>query len=263
MDADSTTHFFAESVSFDESFIDGLKKSVKAWRTFAFLGWTVATVGMVSSVSMVMLHEFVPVIARVDRLTGAADVTVGIERVNLGDPANERMMVADLVRYTKAREGFTRGEAENNYVTVYVMSDPGMRGAWDAEYRADRNPHSLISTLGVRDQIKLTNISVSFLPTDSPKYRVAQVRYSKERHVGTSEPTTQHFASTLTFTYDAAAIPKTPEGVAVNFAGFQALNYRRDEESEEMRIRSAEGEPSTAVFPVVPATVGVVAERSK
>lgn len=263
MDAKTTTHFFAENISFDESFVAGLKKSVKAWRAFAFAGWAVALIGMTASVSMVMLHEFIPVIARVDRLTGTADVTVGRERVNMADPANERMMVADLIRYTKAREGFTRGEAESNYVTVYVMSDPGMRGPWDAEYRADRNPQALISTMGVRDQIRITNLSVSFLPTDLRKYRVAQVRYDKERHIGASDPTTQRFVSTLTFNYDVDAIPKTSEGVAVNFAGFQALNYRRDKESEPTYIQSANVESPAGVFPVAPTVSGAGAGKLK
>lgn len=261
MDARSTTQFFAECVDFDESFIDDLRKSARNWRAFAVLGWAVAVIGVVASVTMASMHQFVPVIAKVDRLTGTADVSVGGERVNMLDSKNERMMIADLIRYTKAREGFTRGEAESNYVTVWVMSDPSLRGAWDKEYRADLNPQALISTMGVKDQIRLANISVSFLPTDSSKYRMVQVRYDKEKRVGASDPTTQRFVSSFTFNYDVDAIPTTAEGIAVNFAGFQALNYRRDKESEEMPIRMANADIPAGVFPVAPATAG--AGRSK
>lgn len=263
MDAKSTAQFFAECVNFDESFIDGLRKSAWNWRAFAALGWMVAVIGVVASVTMASMHQFVPIIAKVDRLTGTADVSVGGERVNILDPKNERMMIADLIRYTKAREGFTRGEAESNYVAVWVMSDPNLRGAWDKEYRADLNPQALINTMGVKDQIKLSNISVSFLPTDSPKYRMVQVRYDREKHIGASDPMTQRFVSSLTFTYDVDAIPTTAEGIAVNFAGFQALNYRRDKESEEMPIRPAASANSGDVFPAAHATVGASAGGAK
>lgn len=263
MDAKSTTQFFAECVNFDESLIEGLKKSARNWRTIAALGWSVAVIGMVATVIMASMHEFIPVVVKVDRLTGTADVSVGRERVDVADKKNERMIIADLIRYTKAREGFTRGEAEGNYVTVWVMSEPSLRGAWDKEYRADLNPQALVNTMGVRDQIKLTNISVSFLPTDSSKYRTALVRYDKERHIGSSEPTTQRFASSFTFHYDANAIPTTTEGIAVNFAGFQALNYRRDKESEEMPIRAAGSNVPAAVFPMAPATVDAGAGRTQ
>lgn len=258
MDTNSTTRFFAECVNFDESYINGLNRSVRNWRAFAAVGWSVAVVGVVASASMASMHEFVPVIARVDRLTGTADVSVGRERMNITDQKNERMMIADLIRYTKAREGFTRGEAESNYVTVWVMSDPSLRGAWDKEYRADLNPQALINTMGVRDRVTLANISVSFLPTDSSKYRMVQVRYDKEKRVGASDPTTQRFVSSFTFNYDVDAIPTTAEGIAVNFAGFQALNYRRDKESEEVPIRTAISDIRADVFPaaVAPTVTG-------
>ncbi|MES3022786.1 MAG: type IV secretion system protein [Pseudomonadota bacterium] len=263
MEAKSATQFFAECVNFDESYIDDLKKSARNWRTFAAFGWTVAVIGVVASVSMVSIHQFVPVIAKVDRLTGTADVSVGLERVNMADPKNERMMIADLIRYTKAREGFTRGEAESNYVTVWVMSDPSLRGDWDKEYRADLNPQALINTMGVKDQIKLVNISVSFLPTDSPKYRMVQVRYDKEKRVGAGDPTTQRFVSSYTFNYDVDAIPTTAEGIAVNFAGFQALNYRRDKESEETFIRPANAILISDAFPRAPVAANASAGSAK
>jgi type IV secretory pathway component VirB8 len=256
MDSKSTSQFFAECINFDESFVDGLKKSARNWRTFAAVGWTVAVVGVVASVSMVSMHQFVPVIAKIDRSTGTAEVSVGFERVSMTDPKNELMMIADLIRYTKAREGFTRGEAENNYVTVWVMSDPSLRGDWDKEYRADLNPHALINTMGVKDQIKVTNISVSFLPTDSSKYRMVQVRYDKERRIGAGDPTTQRFVNSYTFNYDVAAIPTTTEGIAINFAGFQVLNYRRDKESEQQYIRSVNASPPANVFPSPSVTAG-------
>ncbi len=243
--------FFAENIDFDESENDRLEKRAQGWRAFAIAGWTVGVIGIVAAASLSHLHEFIPVLARVDVLTGNADVHVGKERIDMADPKNERMMLADLIRYTRAREGFTRAESENNYLTVYVMSEPGIRGAFDEEYRPERNPNALLNKLSAKDQIKLENISVSFLPSDSPRNRVAQVRYDKERRIGANEATTQRYVSTFTFTYDPAAIPTSAEGITANFAGFQALNYRRDKETEEARIAVAAAPQPAGVFPTV------------
>lgn len=40
-------------------------------------------------------------------------------------------MISDVARYIKAREGFTRGEAEENYKMVYLMSCGTQRAEWD------------------------------------------------------------------------------------------------------------------------------------
>jgi hypothetical protein len=161
-------------------------------------------------------------------------------------------MIADVGRYVRAREGFTRGEAETIYRAVWFASDEALRGQWDSEFRADRNPQALIATLSARDQIKLVNLSVSFLPSDSPSLRIAQVRYEKERRVGANAPTTQKMVSTLTFKYDVASIPSTTEGIILNPLGFTVINYRADKETEEKVIGADRPAPPTGVFPSAP-----------
>jgi type IV secretion system protein VirB8 len=179
------------------------------------------------------MHKFVPVVAKVDRATGQVEVSVGDQRINMDDPRNERMMIADLGKYVKGREAFTRGEAESHYQTVWYMSSADLRGEWEAAYMPSRNPKALLATLTAKDQIKVTNMSVQFLPSDRPDLKVAQVRYDKEKRIGTAQPTTQRFISTFTFTYDPANVPTAVEGIIINPFGFTALNYRSDKESEE------------------------------
>ncbi len=237
-DKNKIVAFFAEQIDWDKSDREKLREAVTGWKYFAFFGWGIATVAIAAVIPLLTLHEFIHVVATVDKQTGQTDIRVGKQRVNMDDPTNERKMIADLGRYVKAREGFTRGEAESNYLTVYYMSASNMRGTWDAEYKPELNPKALLNTMTATDQIKLVNMSVQFLPSDTPKFKVAQVRYDKEKRIGSAPPTTQRFISTFTFTYDPANIPKAVEGLIVNHDGFVALNYRADKETEERQIAS-------------------------
>ena len=152
---------YAERINFDESERQTLQRTAKAWRAFAAIGWVLAAGSIAAAASLAQLHEFVPVVASVDSHTGTADVRVGKLRVNVADPKNELMMIADVARYIKAREGFTRAEAQINYATVLLMSAPALRGAWDDEYKGERNPNALINKLTARDQIRPENLSIT------------------------------------------------------------------------------------------------------
>ena len=236
--AKNVIQFFAESVDWETSDRQKLKQAATGWKYFGLSGWAIAAIAIAAVIPLTALHEYVPVVATVDKQTGTTEVRVGKQRLDMDDPKNERIMIADLGRYVKAREGFTRGEAENNYQTVFYMSEESLRGAWDAEYKPELNKQALLNILTAKDQIKLVNISVQFLPSDKPELKVAQVRYDKEKRIGSNPPTTQRFVSTFTFTYDTKYIPRTVEGIILNPHGFAALNYRKDKETEEREIPS-------------------------
>lgn len=236
--------FYAERVSFDQSEFDSTQKSLKFRKFMAISGWSIASIAIGSLMVLLPMKEFVPITVLVDKTTGASEVVQGKFRVNMEDPKWERMQIADLTKYVRAREGFTRGEAETNYMTVYLMSDTNLRGEWDAEYRPERNPRALLNTItNTKDRYTVTNISVSFLPSSEPNMRVAQVHYDKERHVGAVQPTTQRFISTITYTYDPANVPTSTEGIMFNPLGFTAKNYRRDKQSEETPIPAGNAQP--------------------
>ncbi|QOU76438.1 VirB8 protein (plasmid) [Janthinobacterium sp. HH102] len=233
--------FFTERIDWDKSERAALKEAATGWKYFSFAGWGLAIAGVISIIPLLALHDFVPLIVTVDRLTGNTSVNVGKQRIDIKDPEKEGMITADVARYVKAREGFTRGEAENNYSTVWYMSAESIRGAWDAEFKAELNPRALMVTMSATDQIKITNLSVSFLPsdpTDTKGFQTAQIRYDKERRKGSNPATTQRMISTLTYSYNTSNVPKKIEGLVINPFGFTVVNYRADKESEEKTISS-------------------------
>lgn len=236
MDSDKMTTFFAERVDWDAQQNAAKDQKIKFWKYFGISGWSMAALAIAAVIPLTVLHKFVPIIVTVDKLAGQKEVQVGRVTIDVMDKEKEPMMIADLGNYVKAREGFTRGEAEANYKTVWYSSSEDIIGAFDAEFKPELNPRSLVSVMKPSDQIKLVNMSVQFFPTDDDKFRMAQVRYDKERRIGSNAATTQRMVSTVTFTYDAARIPKTVEGLMFNPTGFVVKNFRTDEESKERPI---------------------------
>jgi type IV secretion system protein VirB8 len=245
--------FFAERVDWDESIIAKQEKSNKFKTRLVVVLASLLGAAVIAIITQSELKELIPITVMVDRLTGKTDVTVGRQKIDMTDSSNELRMTADLGRFVQAREGFTRGEAESNYQTVWYMTAPDGRGEVDKEFRVDLNPNALSATMKASDQIKLENMAVSFLPSDTPeKFRAAQVRYDKIKRIGSTGATTQRFISTITFTYDPANIPKTVEGIVVNPYGFTKLNYRRDKETEEHPI-ALQQQPAPAPLFATPA----------
>lgn len=231
--------FFTERIDWDTSERKSIEQRAKGWKYFGIAGWTLATVAVITIIPLLALKEWVPIVVKVDRLTGSSEVQVGRQAVDMYSKDSEAMMTADLGRYVRAREGFTRGEAENNYATVWWMSSDTVRADFDAEFLEAKNPEALMARLSAKDSIRIINMSVSFLPTDSPKLRTAQVRFDKIRRVGALAPTTQRMISTISYTYDVANIPKKVDGLIVNPFGFQASTFRTDKETEERPLTKA------------------------
>lgn len=239
MSDNALVSFFTERIDWDKSERKSLEQAAKGWKIFGIAGWGVAAAAIITIIPLLSMKEWVPIVVKVDRLTGSSEVQVGRQAVDMGSKDNEAMMTADLGRYVRAREGFTRGEAESNYATVWWMSSDTVRSEFDAEYKVERNPDALLARLSAKDSIRIINMSVTFLPTDTPKLRTAQVRFDKIRRIGQAAPTTQRMISTITFTYDEANIPPKMDGLIVNPFGFLASTFRTDKETEQRELVKA------------------------
>jgi type IV secretory pathway component VirB8 len=233
--------FFTEKINWDTSERQALKERATGWKWFSIAGWGIAVTAIAAVIPLTALHDFVPISIVVDKFTGEYEVRVGKERFDMGDKKNEQRMVADIGRFVKAREGFTRAESESNYRIVYYSLAEDLRGAWDNEYLPQLNPRSLLATLSVRDQIKIVNPTIAYLPEGpDPKYKVAQLRFDKERRYAGKPATRQPYLATVTFYYDTANVPKTVEGLIANAFGFTVANYRADEQGPEREIRDTQ-----------------------
>lgn len=221
------TQFFATMVEWDVSEREMLDRKIRL-RTVVMVGSLVLNAALVAAVvSFPPLHEFLPIPIVVDKQTGTYEVRSGKERMNVDDK-NEQRMIADITIHVNAREAFTRGEAEQNYRIVFNQLPEDQRAKWRHDF-VDV-PTALLNTLTVRDQIKVVNPSIQWLPSNPsmPKARSAQFRFDKEEHLAGRVPTTQPYIATLTFTYDPAMVPTMIEDIATNPFGFEVLNYRAD-----------------------------------
>jgi type IV secretory pathway component VirB8 len=232
--------FFAENVDRETSDREKLENSKKGWTAFAIAGWSIAVVAIAAIIPLCTLHEFIPATIIVDRVSGDYQVRIGKERVDVGDKKNEQRMISDIGRFVKAREGFSRAEAEANYKTVYYSLLSTLRDAWDAEYLST-NPRALINTMSAFDQLRIVNPSITWLPsTDADKkIRVAQYRFEKERRLQGRAHTVQAYVATLSYTYDSSNVPADVDGLIYNAFGFTVINYRADPQGPEHEIQEA------------------------
>lgn len=187
------------------------------------------------------LKEFVPAVIRVDNATGAYDVQAPGEIISAGRDRDQKILLSDVARYVLAREGFTRGEAEANYKTGYLMSCGPVRAEWESYFNPELNPQSPVRTMSATDAARVEIQNITFLPTDQDELRVAQVRFDKTVTRGVTAALRTRYISTLTVKYERANVPTQIRDLHINAFGFCALNYRRDQEG----VPQAIGAPSS------------------
>jgi len=260
--------YFQAAVDWDTSQREQLVNAKDSYKKIAIGASCIAGLCIASIFVLLPLHKFIPITIRVDNVTGSYDVSADGERFKIGDKRNDKIMVGDLTRYIRAREGFTRGEADFNYKTVYLMSCGGVRGEWDNYFRPENNPQSPVNTMTPTDSDKVEIQNVSFLPTDSEELRVAQVRFDRTTTRGATQPVRTRYISTLTYKYDPGNVPEKIGDIQVNAFGFCAINYRRDQEGAPVPVGTTPAiQPAAPVASggaaVTPANIGVITEVAR
>ncbi|EML1601390.1 MULTISPECIES: type IV secretion system protein [Burkholderia] len=231
---------YAENVSFEEHNEQTKDRRIKQFKWAAISGWSVALLSALSVSPLLQLQHIIATAIVVDRGTG----DYKIERdsmvvVSPGSPDFNQRAVSDLGRFVKAREGFSRAEADANYKTVWLMSSQSLRGQWDAYYKPDLNKTSPLNVFGQADVKLLQNFSYSFLPTSEPGVHVAQVRYDLITQVGQLPPTSQRMVSTVTFKYGKANVPTDLDDYTLNAFGFEVTNYHADTDGPSRTLTPA------------------------
>lgn len=222
--------YFAEAVDWDVQRRLDLERRAARSTAIAWVCAGLCGVSMLSVSLLLPLKQFVPAVIRVDNATGAYDVQAPGELVRVGLARDQKILLSDVARYVLAREGFTRGEAEANYRTAYLMSCGPVRAEWDNFFNPQTNAQSPVKTMGLTDSERAEILNVTFLPTDREDLRVAQVRFDKTVTRGVASPVRTRYIATLTVAYEPSNIPAQIKDLHVNAFGFCALNYRRDQE---------------------------------
>lgn len=257
--------YFAQAINWDTQWRAALeRRAVRstriAWACGILCGLCVLSLSM-----LLPLKQFVPAVIRVDNATGAYDVQVPGELINLGRDRDQKIVLSDVARYVLAREGFTRGEAEASYKTAYLMSCGPVRAEWENYFNPEINAQSPVRTMSPTDSERVEIQNITFLPTDQDDLRVAQVRFDKTVTRGTTPPVRTRYIATLTVRYERSNVPSQIRDLHVNAFGFCAVNYRRDPEGVPQVLGTAPSSPSSLsgvqrvppAMPVTPANVGM------
>lgn len=270
--------YFAEALNWDTQQRVVLEQRAARSQKIAWACGILCALSLVSIAVLLPIKEFVPVVIRVDNATGAYDVQVPGEQFALKRDRDQRTLMSDVARYVVAREGFTRGEAEANYKTVYLMSCGSVRSDWDNYFKPDLNPQSPVNTMAPADSERVEIQNVTFLPTDQDLLHVAQVRFDKTVTRGATPAVRTRYIATLSVRYERDNVPTLMKDLYVNAFGFCAVNYRRDQEGAPQVL----GSPSTTTAPasnsaavtstaaavplsepITPANIGLRAEGSR
>jgi type IV secretion system protein VirB8 len=191
------------------------------------IAWTIAVVSggiAIASLSalnlLLPLKQFEPYVVTVDKATGFLEIARALKPGDLSQ--DEAVTTANIVRYIKARETYNPRELKDNYDLAQLYST----GQASTELRREFEPSNLQSkdkVLGRDTRVSVTIKSASFLNKNT-----ATVRFSTETHRDNTIRR-EHWVAVVRYRYTTA--PLKNEYRFDNPLGFQALEYRRDQES--------------------------------
>ena len=220
--------YFDAAAGWDEDRREAERLNLKRYKALAICAVVFAGLMGASVFTLLPLTKFVPVVIRVDNGTGAYDAKVAGETLDIGEKRNEKIIISDVTRYMKAREGFTRGEAEENYKTAYLLSCGSQRTEWDNYMNPQLNKNSPVTVLTNQDADRVTVQSVTFLQSLDEESKVAQVQIEKTVMRGSTQPLRYRYVSTLRVRYEPKNIPSNQLNFYVNPFGFCVDDNRRD-----------------------------------
>ena len=191
------------------------------------LAWTVAGVSAALSIAsvgaiaaMAPLKTVEPFVIRVDSATGIVDVVSALR--DSPTAYGEAVTRYFLAKYVRAREAYSRPEAEANFKTVSLLSDGSEQTRFAALYRGS-NPESPQVAYGRTGVAEVRIKTISLLGPN-----LASVRFLRETRKG-DETRTSHWIATLTFEVRPDAKVSTSDRL-VNPIGFLVSRYHADPE---------------------------------
>lgn len=191
------------------------------------LAWIVAAVMTVVAVValgllalLVPLKTYEPYMVVVDKTTGFVEVKRPMAEGALSQ--DEAVTMFSVVRYIKARETYDPRALKDNFDLAQLLS-AGDAARELTEVYSSANPNNPVKLFGSNTEVAVTIKSVTF-----PNNRTALVRFSTDQKSATSI-LTRHWVSLVRFRYTAT--PMRNQWRFDNPLGFQALEYRRDQET--------------------------------
>lgn len=191
------------------------------------LAWTVAAVSCALSLvsvgavaALAPLKTVEPFVIRVDNATGIVDVVSALREGSAS--YGEAVTRYFAAKYVRAREGYSRAEAETNFRTVSLLSEGPEQNRFAALFRGS-NPESPQVVYGRSGIAEIRIKTISLLGPN-----LASVRFLRETRKG-EETKTSHWIATITFEVRPDAKISTSDRL-VNPIGFLVSEYRADPE---------------------------------
>lgn len=200
---------------------------VRRDRAARALAWTVAGVmsviallALAALALLVPLKSYEPYMVVVDKASGFVEVKRPMAEGPLSQ--DEAVTTFNVVRYIRARETYDPKALKDNFDLAQLLAT-GEAARDLAELYTPGNPHNPVKLFGSGTEIAVSIKSVTF-----PNARTALVRFSTEERSPTNVAV-RHWVSLVRFRYTAA--PMRNEWRFDNPLGFQAVEYRRDQET--------------------------------
>ena len=213
--------YFSQAEIWEQDIIKTAKRSrAFAW-VIAIIMSGIALTCLTAIMMMIPLQKFEPYVVVVDKTTGFVEVKSGLTRpVKLTE--QEAVTQANIARYIRARESYDPYRIDENFGLAAILSTDDAARDLQRDYSTS-NPENPARKYGKLTEVRVTIKSITF-----PNTSTAIVRFSTvERTDATS--TERHFITVVRFRYPDT--PATNEWRFENPLGFQAYNYRRDQET--------------------------------
>ena len=215
--------YFANVASYEADRLKAANRFGRIGLMVGALGLVTGALGVGGMAAMAPLKTVLPLVFRVDNVTGAVERVYDLQGGNLA--ASEASTRYFLWQYVRYRQGFAPQEAQASFDAVALLSSPAVQNEYAAGFRGS-NPTSPQVVLG-----KDGSASVRFLSTSLLGPKLAQVRFIQQERKGDTMLPPKRMVATIAFDFAPGQISAT--ALNVNPLGFIVTSYRADAENAQ------------------------------
>jgi type IV secretion system protein VirB8 len=218
---DIDKNYYADGVRWETAVYRSIVWSRNVWRTVSVLLGLALILALAALYALIPLKSLEVVTLLVDKTTGFVEVARPLEA---GGELTQRESVtrANIVRYIRARETYDPKGLRDNFDMASLYSGGVASKDLQAEFAAS-NPDNPMKKYGPETTISVFVKSVIFLNERTAAVRFQTTRKSERENVSTD------WVANVRFRYTSE--PMRNDWRFDNPLGFQALEYRRDQET--------------------------------
>lgn len=178
----------------------------------------------VALAGLIPLHTVEPYVLQENEVTGHVEVAKSLK--DKKTTWEEVTRKADLRKYVRNRESYSRPLATKYYTTVALLSSPEESSRYQEFYNPKKNKKgtSPLQVYGEVGTVEIKIKSVSFINEKAAS--VNYIRVVREDQLSTTKPKETEWVATVTYRYGMP--PKSEDDREINPTGLQVVEYRND-----------------------------------